>query len=79
MNDIEIEYRNRVQRVVDALGGMSAMSRALGHANPTTVQGWIKRGQIPWWHHEAVCKILRTRKITLPARTMKCLQSKHHA
>ena len=33
--------------IIAKFGGMSALARALGHRNPTTVQGWKQRGFIP--------------------------------
>lgn len=36
-----------VDRIIDRFGGLSATARALGHQNPTTVQGWKERGVIP--------------------------------
>lgn len=35
------------QRIIEQLGGISRLARALGHRNPTTVQGWKARGTIP--------------------------------
>ena len=36
-----------VEIIIDRFGGMTALARALGHKNPTTVQGWKVRGIIP--------------------------------
>lgn len=44
----------QAQRIIDKFGGLAALARALGHANPTTVQGWKERGVIPPKHHQAV-------------------------
>ncbi|MBN2752619.1 MAG: hypothetical protein JXQ84_07910 [Rhodospirillaceae bacterium] len=41
----------RVKRLVKVFGGISAMARALGHAHPSTVQGWKERGAIPRWRY----------------------------
>lgn len=41
--------RDDVEALVRRFGGLSAMARALGHAHPTTVQGWRDRGAIPRW------------------------------
>jgi hypothetical protein len=41
--------RDDVNALVRRFGGLSAMARALGHAHPTTVQGWRDRGTIPRW------------------------------
>lgn len=38
-----------VDALVRRFGGLTAMARALGHAHPTTVQGWRERGAIPRW------------------------------
>ncbi len=38
-----------IRRLVQSFGGTSAMARALGHAHPSTVQGWKERGAIPRW------------------------------
>ena len=38
---------NQAQRIIGRFGGLTAMARALGHKNPTTVQGWKLRGVIP--------------------------------
>lgn len=36
-----------VDRIIAKWPSMAAFSRALGHSNPTTVQGWKDRGVIP--------------------------------
>lgn len=36
-----------VSEIIDYLGGVTALSRELGHRWPTTVQGWKTRGIIP--------------------------------
>ena len=38
-----------VDALVRGFGGLTAMARALGHAHPSTVQGWQQRGAIPRW------------------------------
>lgn len=35
------------RRIVDLFGGLTRLSSALGHRNPTTVQGWLVRGVVP--------------------------------
>jgi len=37
----------QVENIIERFGGMTALARALGHKNPTTVQGWKVRGIIP--------------------------------
>jgi len=42
-----------VENIIQKFGGMSAMAKALGHKNPTTVQGWKNANRIPPWRfHE---------------------------
>ena len=36
-----------VQKVIQSFGGIRALARALGHANPSTVSGWYRRGSVP--------------------------------
>ena len=38
---------NTANYVISKFSSMSSLSRALGHENPTTVQGWKERGIIP--------------------------------
>jgi len=38
---------NIVADVIDRFGGVRPMAAALGHKNPSTVQGWKERGVIP--------------------------------
>jgi hypothetical protein len=45
--DTDTEPKPPVDRIVDKFGGLTAMAKALGHKNPTTVQGWRLRGSIP--------------------------------
>jgi len=35
------------EKIIARFGGLTATARALGHRNPTTVQGWINRGFVP--------------------------------
>ena len=45
---------NYVRNIVDEFGGMTPMSKALGHRHPTTVQGWLNSGRIPRWRRHEV-------------------------
>jgi hypothetical protein len=35
------------ERIIARFGGITALAKALGHRNPTTVQGWKERGFVP--------------------------------
>jgi hypothetical protein len=53
------------QDVVALFGGVAATAKALGHKNPTTVQGWINRGVIPVRQLRAVIRAAREQGRTL--------------
>jgi len=44
----------QAKRIIQKFGGVYPMARALGHKNPTTVQGWLNRGFIPPRQHNGV-------------------------
>jgi hypothetical protein len=44
---ITMRMTHPVDRIIGLFGGMTPLARALGHTNPTTVQGWKARGIIP--------------------------------
>lgn len=52
-------------RIIEKFGGINPMARALGHKNPSTVQGWKERGVIPSKQHEAVWQAARSQGIEL--------------
>ncbi|WP_371306842.1 carph-isopro domain-containing protein [Azospirillum sp. TSA2s] len=37
----------QAEHIISKFGGVSALSRKLGHRHPTTVDGWRRRGWIP--------------------------------
>jgi hypothetical protein len=44
----------QAKRIIEKFGGVYPLARALGHRNPTTVQGWLSRGFIPPRQHEPI-------------------------
>lgn len=54
-----------VRSVISKFGGVRPLARALGHANPSTVQGWWSRSQIPWRLVEQVIEVGAQRGITI--------------
>jgi len=36
-----------IDAIIDKFGGLTPMARAMNHTNPTTVQGWRDRGNVP--------------------------------
>lgn len=38
---------NVAENIIQRFGGLTAMSKAMGHKNVSTVQGWRIRGVIP--------------------------------
>lgn len=56
---------NIAVRVIDKFGGLTAMSRALGHEHCTTVQGWRDSGRIPNWRWPEINEAAKREKIDL--------------
>lgn len=54
-----------VDRIIAKFGGLSATSRALGHENPSTVQGWKERGVIPARQQSKVLEAARALEIAM--------------
>lgn len=54
-----------ITSIIDRLGGLTELAKALGHKNPTTVQGWKARGVIPIRHIPAVIEIGRAKGVDL--------------
>jgi hypothetical protein len=44
----------QAKKIIDKFGGVYPLSRALGHRNPTTVQGWLSRGYVPPRQHDKI-------------------------
>ncbi len=56
---------NQAERIIERFGSMMALSRALGHRHPTTVQGWKNRGIIPARRQAEVLAAARALKVAL--------------
>lgn len=44
----------QAHRIIFKFGGVYPLSRALGHKNPSTVQGWLLRGYVPPRQHDCI-------------------------
>jgi hypothetical protein len=44
----------QARKIINKFGGVYPLARALGHKNPTTVQGWLSRGFVPPRQHERI-------------------------
>lgn len=55
----------QAKRIIDKFGGVYPLARALGHKNPTTVQGWLSRGFVPPRQHEPVWEAAQREGIDL--------------
>jgi hypothetical protein len=44
----------QARKIITKFGGVYPLARALGHKNPTTVQGWLTRGFVPPRQHERI-------------------------
>jgi hypothetical protein len=56
---------SQADHIIRKLGGVYAAARLLGHANPSTVQGWKDRGFVPAQRQSEVLGIARTAGIDL--------------
>ena len=55
----------QAKRIIDKFGGVYPLARALGHKNPTTVQGWLSRGFVPPRQHDPVWEAAKREGIDL--------------
>lgn len=49
-----MRMETQAERIISKFGGITALSKALGHKFPSTVQGWKERGFIPADRQEEV-------------------------
>jgi hypothetical protein len=54
-----------VERIIRLCGGLTALSRALGHRYPTTVQHWKESGLVPSKHIPDVIVAAKTLGVVL--------------
>lgn len=55
----------QADKIIGKFGGLTATAKALGHTNPTTVQGWKKRGFIPARQQNRVMDAAKKAKLDL--------------
>ena len=55
----------QAERIIGKFGGLTALSRELGHRHCTTVQGWKERGLIPTQYHLPIIEKAREHGIDL--------------
>ena len=56
---------SQAEIVIERFGGITALSRALGHEHPSTVQGWRDRGIIPARRQAELMRLAKTMGIEL--------------
>ncbi len=54
-----------ISDIIERLGGLTELAKALGHKNPTTVQGWKVRDTIPIRHIPAVIEAGKAKGVDL--------------
>lgn len=54
------------QKVINLLGGISAVSKELGHPFRTTVQYWYDNGRIPNWRLAEIKELAARKGVRLP-------------
>lgn len=55
----------QADKIIQKFGGLTATSKALGHQNPTTVQGWKERGFIPMRQLPRLIEAAKRKEIAL--------------
>jgi hypothetical protein len=63
----EVIAKSPAENIIEKFGGISALAGALGHKNPSTVQGWKERGLIPAKRQKQVIDAARDRGIGVTA------------
>ena len=56
---------SQAEKIIAKFGGVRPLARALGHNNPSTVQGWTRRGYVPAWHQRAVLQAAQREQVDL--------------
>lgn len=64
-HDAYVAVMTLIDRIIEHFGGLTALARALGHRNPTTVQGWRDRGRVPLEHIHQVVAVANERGMSL--------------
>jgi len=54
--------------IISLFGGIRPLAKALGHNNPSTVQGWLRRGYIPARQQAAVLDAAKRADIPFTTR-----------
>lgn len=60
------EPKSLTEQVIDIFGGVSALAKALGHNNVTTVDGWKRKQKIPHWRDHEIIEAAKRNDKTLP-------------
>jgi hypothetical protein len=71
-----MEDGERLKQFLIALGGVSEVSRCLGHKHHTTVTDWVKRGRIPHWWFERIQKVAGAKGVKLPSWLLKDMKAR---
>ena len=56
---------HHAQNIIQRFGGIRPLATALGHRNPTTVQGWKKRDFIPVEHWPSIIALAKHKSIAI--------------
>lgn len=56
---------SQAEIIIERFGGITALSQALGHKHPSTVQGWRDRGIIPVRRQAELLKLAKRMEIPL--------------
>lgn len=67
-----------VKDLVQALGGLTATARGLGHKNPSTVHGWLKSGSLPHWRIPEVLTLAESKNLPVTREMLEQLSKRTH-
>jgi hypothetical protein len=57
---------NLTDQVINAFGSVTALAKALGHKNVTTVHSWKQTGRSPHWRRDKIIAAAAREKVDLP-------------
>lgn len=57
---------NVAASVVNAFGGLTKATKALGHRTHSTIYSWVRKGRIPHWRHAEIVEAADREGVQIP-------------